>query len=389
MRVAFISESPEVWGAERSLLEVARRAPDCGHEATIVTDRRSPLIAAAGRCGVSVHTVRMARHPAQSDGLRKAGLVSVLRELVVVMASTVMWTVRLRRYDAVVSFSLWRNLEVALAGRLCGIPVVLDVHDTFRGDRGRQVMNVASRLARGVVGPTAYSLRAAGVIGVRQAVIPRATEVAPSDPRGRPSTPLVAGIFGQLAPHKGHELFLSAVERLVADGVHVRALLVGAPGEPTPEQVAVLRRADTIVGVEIHDKVQRVENLMAQCHVVVNLSEHEAFGRTMVEALRCGSWPIAVAGTGPAEVLERAGAGTIVDRPQAEEVAAAMAAAYTAFRTRRELGPALQELAEQRFAPTALHREYYDFVSGAGSVRTTRRPASVDDSFRGSRGASA
>lgn len=64
---------------------------------------------------------------------------------------------------------------------------------------------------------------------------------------------------------------------------------------------------------EVIDFVPDVGHLMGECEVVINASEHEAFGRTIVEAVSVGCYPIAVGDWGPRETIQALGVGSVLN----------------------------------------------------------------------------
>lgn len=61
------------------------------------------------------------------------------------------------------------------------------------------------------------------------------------------------------------------------------------------------------------ERVDNVFEILADVDYVVNASDEEAFGRTLIEGLAAGAVPVSFSGTGPAEIIERAGIGAILN----------------------------------------------------------------------------
>ena len=75
MKVLFVTDSPEVWGAERSLLAIAVALRDRGNEIAVMAPSRSPLLAHLQVAGVRAVVKDLPEHPALlQGGLAQAGL---------------------------------------------------------------------------------------------------------------------------------------------------------------------------------------------------------------------------------------------------------------------------------------------------------------------------
>jgi glycosyltransferase involved in cell wall biosynthesis len=312
-RVIIATESNQVWGAEESLLRILRHADSNNVEATVLASLASPL---TRRC--SEISVPVLEHQFVGGRISRPGISAIAR------AGSSFWRLcnHFRRCDVVIAFSAWQALEVAAAARLARRPVLFDLHETFSTDRSKMFIRVIDALCTGVLAPSEHVLVRGGLTpGRRRLVVPRPVSLRQFDieesrkatryGRGR-SSHFTIGIFGQIVPHKGTLEVLTAIEKI--QHLEPRLLIVGGTGVAarTKYEHAVRRRAtEARIDVAVVDRVHDPSDLMRQCDVVVNASEHEAFGRTVLESIAAGTWPVVIAGTGPTEIVGSVGVGSI------------------------------------------------------------------------------
>jgi glycosyltransferase involved in cell wall biosynthesis len=144
-----------------------------------------------------------------------------------------------------------------------------------------------------------------------------------------PARPCI-GLLGRLQPWKGQDRFIDALRLLVDQGHDVDALIVGgdayelSPDFPTAlrEQVKRLRLDDRVT---FTDQVAEPWPWLAQMTVLVNASEAEPFGMTVIEGLAAGVPVVAVASGGPAEIIRDSASGILVPSGAPKHLAAGIA----------------------------------------------------------------
>jgi len=302
MRALFVSDSPEIWGAERSLMDILPALQSSGVDCVVLAPSSSPLHAQLFERGLTSLKFDLPPHPAlDRGGFQQAGVTVLPAEMLATLRSAMRIASFARQFDVVVSYSLWRNMDVLLGAKLKGRKAISDLHETFEGRFGRVLSRITLTSFDKVVSPSRWAADRAGAPRRRVAVIPRI--VAP--PLGNPPRlprEYTVGMFGQLREHKGHGLLLEALEMALATS-SPRALVVGSGGD---ESVNAKLRSfqDRFPGVlDWEKRVDDVGPLMRRCASVLNASSHEAFGRTMYEAVAAGAEPIALGAGGPSEVL--------------------------------------------------------------------------------------
>ena len=316
MKMLVTTESLEVWGAENTLLELAKHADRKSCEMTFLVAPGSPLAPLLANLGLRVVFHNFAIHPAlvQYGGLGGANFKTLLAEV----AHTVWGGIRLvrviRGYDLILSFSMWQSIETAIGSAIARRPFVLDIHETFSGKRGNQIIRSLAKMAQLVIAPSQAILSRSGIAPRRSiAVIPRPVATTLLTHSRENLTSVTVGIFGQISPHKGVEKVVSAIAQLMDS--RVRLLVVGGRPEGTrSEYESRVRSAVSAMGggSEVVERVPDVFGVMSSCDFVVNASDHEAFGRGIVEAIASGAVPIAVGHEGPSEIIHDTGIGIVV-----------------------------------------------------------------------------
>lgn len=321
-KIAFVTDSPAVWGAERSLLLLLPELRKHGFEPSVVLSKQSPLIPRLDRISIPSIEYEFAAHPALSSGsLSDAKINQIIREFPKIANSAFRLKKILHRFDAVVSFSIWQSAEAAIAARMNRQSVVLDLHETFSSSHRIPLIRGLSRLHSGVLAPSRWICRYSGIdSSPRTYVVPRPLPhgyVSPSSPAAPfPPKTYVIGIFGQLVPHKRvRELLVSYLNAEVRKNVQL--WIVGGEADVSVRSAyeeSVRDLADSSCGaVKVIDRVENPKDLYESCHFVVNASEHEAFGRTVLECVAARSVPVVLADTAPAEIASSMDCGIVID----------------------------------------------------------------------------
>ncbi len=207
--------------------------------------------------------------------------------------------------DVVMSwFASWHALLPALFARLLGRPFVIVVggYDTaclpgiayghqrggVRGLVARAVLALATRVV-GISPFTMREMRALGVPEARAALLPLGLDpgryacAAPRDPALVVTT---GGVNRSNLARKGHEAFVRAAA-LVPEA---RFVLIGAWMDDAIDGL----RAIATPNVTFTDRVSHEAKVdwLARAAVVVQASQHEAFGLSLAEGMLCGAVPV-------------------------------------------------------------------------------------------------
>ncbi|MBY4036026.1 glycosyltransferase family 4 protein [Rhodococcus fascians] len=316
LRVAIVTESASVWGAEKSLLVLLDQFTHLGIETTTVVADGSPFGDVLQSRGHHFVRYRFAKHPTLSKGsFSSASLADIAAEPFNIVSSAVRLARILKNFDLILSFSLWQAPEAIIAGRIRATPCILDLHETFSGNQSGKLIRAIGRFSSGIIAPSVSIVRNSGLtLGAKVRVIGRPVEINHSQKRGsHTERPLTVGIFGQIVPHKGVHQLVDAVEAMPEGSIQL--MVVGGAKESdlrTPYEAELRNRVSKLSNSEFIDRVSAVDEYMRHCDMVVNLSKHEAFGRTVVEAIGCGAYPVVLDGSGPAEIVDATGVGKIL-----------------------------------------------------------------------------
>lgn len=320
VRVVVVSESPQVWGAERSLLILLEEMSSNDMSFTVLVSAKSPLRERLEVLGIECAEHKFATsnvEPLYDPGRRTASVLRMVRTAVRIPKSVARLRSYFKDFDLVVGFSLWQCPEVLLASRLSGTPFIVDLHETIGGALGTRVASLVCTRAQKCISVSNWVANRYEMPAGRYTVVPRPVESAGADTVGLRKTiddVVRIGIFGQIEEHKRPKEVVAAFASV--ENPDVELLIVGGSlqeqGRSTYEE-SLRCIAETDDRIQIHARVDDVVRLMASCEFVLNFSQHEAFGRTMIEALSVGSVPVCVTDSGPAEVVSASGGGIVLD----------------------------------------------------------------------------
>ena len=208
-----------------------------------------------------------------------------------------------------------------------------------------------------------------GVPAGRCSVIPNgidADRFAPLPPEERARVRLAAGwrpddtvivSVGALVARKRHAALVEAFALIAPDAPDARLAIVG---EGSARGLLSARIAELGLDgrVELLGLRRDVPALLGASDIYVHAAADEAFGLAVVEAMATGLPAIAVAGRGPAEIVEDGSTGHVVPGRDAAAMAAAMRALVATPDLRCAMGVRAREVALARFN-RALMRDAY------------------------------
>ena len=244
----------------------------------------------------------------------RGGWVQLLGELWTVVSSIPRIVRIARRFDVVLSFTLSSHLEVALAGRIARRPTVIEVVDLVKPGVGRKVLGSrrSSRRRRSsITAATAGNLESdadrAQVIrpGVDlERFVRVAIDAAVRESLGAQAGQQLVGIVGRVDEGKGIEVLLEAMACEVGPLSIAHLTVVGDVGVMETTHLEHLKDlADRLLGTRVTFAGRRadVPAVMRCLDVLVNASDAEPFGRSVLEAQATG---IAVVGTNAGGIPE-------------------------------------------------------------------------------------
>ncbi|WP_129338026.1 glycosyltransferase [Cellulomonas endophytica] len=362
-RLTVVSLSTACWGAEESLLTLLDGVPVPAR----VAAPEGELLERARARG---HATLALRH---RDVLRLTGLGTEVGAAgtpgAMLLGAAALAGLPLWGRGPVVSFSMWLHLPLALAGRLRGQGVVLDLHDGPFTPAGAAVQSAATYAAGRSVSVSRTALEHVGRFPHRRVrVVPRPVAI-PAGSRGGAGAsgdraaggPLRALVVGRLDREKRVDVVLAAHRRLLDEGRDVALEVVGAPlrGAEGLEELRGRWPDADLVGRLPHD---RVLERIAASDLLVSAATGEAFGRTVAEAALLGV-PALVVGGGPAELVRDGRTGLHAPDPEVEGVAAGLRRADDDRAALARLGAAAQAELSVLCDPDAVARQWWEAVS--------------------------
>ncbi len=109
------------------------------------------------------------------------------------------------------------------------------------------------------------------------------------------------GIVGRIEEAKGQHIVLSAVQKLVNQGIDAKVLVIGAAMDESYLQK--LQNGYRDIGI-FTGFTREVQTLMQLCDVMVLATENETFGLVLIEAMMCGVCVVASDSGGPLEIID-------------------------------------------------------------------------------------
>jgi len=335
-----------------------------------------------------------------------------LFDLAVTAVNTVrlVWLVRRRAVDILHANNGFLPLEVFLAARLTGKPVVVHLRDfpgrPFRLRKAADETVAAVIAVSDAVGDALRAVlpRPLPIVTIHDPVdMDLAGAAAPARERVRAELGLApehvaVGMFGRVVPWKGQAEFVRAAASAMAGDALIHAIVVGDGSDGGESYLAMVKQlaAESGFGPRFHFAgfQQHVEEYYAAMDIVVHASVYpEPFGMVVPEAMAAARPVIASAAGGPLEVIEPEVTGVLTPPADVTALARAILRLAADPGARSRLGAAAAVAARQRFslaANAASIEAVYRDVLGRGSDEPlseeaeTRPLADVDSLGRGS-----
>jgi glycosyltransferase involved in cell wall biosynthesis len=206
--------------------------------------------------------------------------------------------------------------------------------------------------------------RAAGATAIR--CLPVAvTDLLRFDVSPTRTGPVVLFI-GRLVPFKNVPLFIDVVERLKRDIPEIRAEIIG--DGPLHRELA-----DMIHQRKLHDVITMVGEVsraelparLSRASVMLSTSNHEGFGRVLIEAMIAGLPIVSTRTTGPLSVLDDGRWGRLAPVGDADALARETTILVKNPVEAADLANAAKAHALQTYAPDTLARQWVDMLISA------------------------
>lgn len=382
VRLLYVAANFVAGGAERHLLEMWRRLDRTRFDVRIAClKKEGAFTSAVEATGLPLTDLQVGRTlygPAGVRGLlRLVSLVTTFRP------------------DVIQGYLFGPNLFAALAGRLCGVPVVAVAKrnvDAFESPRQIAVQRLAHRLATHVtavsreVGESSVAL---GVPRAKVTVIENGVDIARFDlggggpwPAGLPSlaagVPLV-GSVGCLAPRKDYGTLLEALAKLAREGVAFHAAIVG-DGVERAALEARAARPDLAGRVTFLGERSDVDQLLPRFDVFTMSSREEGIPNALLEAMAAARPCVVTRVGGNAEVLDDGRTGWLVPPHDPDALAAALAHALgDRAEAARRAAAARRAMIEERSIDVMVRRHEAFYLRALGREAPIPVPGSMGE----------
>lgn len=309
-RIVFVSASNGVWGAERSMLTLARALGALGARVELVSF--SGQLATDWRAATG-HDAVTAPRPARGGKISES--VALWRRYLHVSAPD----------DRVVIFTYFL-VSLAPAVRLRigrSIHLSLDMHDNLPRRRGRIQLRAFSAACDSILCVSGFT---AAQFGRRRSGVHVLTRPVEVPPEATPSTAVRQtkriGIVGRLVVEKRHDLIIGATATIPDVELVVRG---GLDPDRAGEGTQVLALGDRLLGARFCFEGQ-VDNgtVMRDLDVVVVANDQEPLGRTVLEAQLSGVVVVVPNTGGSSELVDDGISGFVFEAGNEDSLAAAL-----------------------------------------------------------------
>lgn len=286
--------------------------------------------------------------------------------------------IRRLEVDLVQTHLFGASLYGALAGFLCGVPVVCTFHgepDLTSAERGAFLRFGLLRLAARRVVCVSDSLvasfrRRSGFPGDRVTTIHNGIDSAVFRPGrdhdlrrtlGVGEDEILIGTVGNFRPAKALDVFVRAAALLAIPGKRLRFVIVGQRAEPILSKLDALRQELGLEGnLEFLGFRSDIDRVMRSLDVFVCSSDTEGFSLTTAQAMASGIPVVATRSGGPEELINDGLDGRLVETRAPEQIARAVRELVANPVAARELGANARKRVEARFSTAAMVRRYED-----------------------------
>jgi glycosyltransferase involved in cell wall biosynthesis len=200
-------------------------------------------------------------------------------------------------------------------------------------------------------------------------VIPNGVDVARFAPRARCEARARLGmapdrkyvVFGALGAltdeRKGFKQLVEAMHTLetLPDAANTELVVFGNPDEAAMPSLGIPTRFEGMI-----DDDQRLADLYAAADVMVAPSLQEAFGKTLVESMACGTPVVAFRAGGPAEIIDHQVNGYLASPFEPEDLARGIAWCIASAGRSAALGRAARRKVEENYNAALVGQRYLE-----------------------------
>ena len=329
IRVCVLSDADAIWGSERSILVLGPHLVERGIELSLAAPD-GEFAAAARELGWLYRRLDL---PARG-GPRTGRVPGVFRDSLGIPAGVA----RIRRAttgaDVVHSNNLLVHPDAVIAGRIARRPTVIELHDIVLPGAPALALSASAALATSVVSISRATARCVTGPGRRHLVtVPQGIDTARFHPGAPPSqrraswhqgdAPFVVGMVGRIDPEKGIDRLIRAAA-MVGD---VAVVIIGTPGGDDGSYRRKMRSlGEELLGdrITFAGASDDVPGDLRALDVLVNASDAEPFGLTVIEAQASGVAVLATRAGGIPDFVTNESTGLLVDPDDSEGFASAL-----------------------------------------------------------------
>jgi glycosyltransferase involved in cell wall biosynthesis len=383
LRVLAVLHSAELYGAQRSFLDLARHAKRDELEFVVALPSRGPTTALLEEMQIPFEITGHRLWVPTRNSVSRSYWVRYA--FAAAMAQRRLRALIKRTEPNVVYTNTVTVLDGALAARFASIPHVWHLREAIRGNRHlrsalpqRFVWRVVRGLSTRVVFNSRFLERSYGGTDCsKSSVVYNGIELSKqrraSSPAKSSLGPRSIVCVGYMDRPKGLDVLLDAALLLVGRGLDFRVVVAGNLSREYQVREIEPRLADS----RLHGRVvllgwcADMAAVYGGADVVVSSSRQESFGRTILEAMACGLPVVSTRSGGPEEVVIDHETGLLVPVDDSSALAAALEHVLVDRDLARRLGEAGRRVAGERFSMEAMTTALTRVLQGAAGGDST------------------
>jgi len=322
------------FGAQRSLIALARGVAARGHQPIVATGREGAFSQAARQAGLPVEIIPI---PESIDLFERRALTASKARKALILAGVVRYAARVARraralgVDVLYANDLRSVLFFQLARRLSRTRLVWSIQgghafgalSTFAALASDEIVLCSHAAGKAV--PDGVRDRVRGKMAVNYVGIEvdayaggagEAERAATRRRLGLPEDAVLVTSAGSISPRKGFDTLVEAIARLAGQGAPVHLAIAGEPaGTGSAELMEMLRRRVDAehLPVTFVGWMDDLRGLLRATDVFALASREEGLGRVILEAMATGVPAVVTRAGGSEETVVEGESGFIVD----------------------------------------------------------------------------
>jgi glycosyltransferase involved in cell wall biosynthesis len=319
-KILMISHDAYMYGAQRSLLDIAVGLSNIGHKVDVCMPAEGELADKLRDSNVCVRILRFGRWIPGSYANR-AGLWMKVFTDVFLGTVRAYRLLRSNRYEVIYTNTV-TVLDFAIAAKLNRIPHIWHLREAPEGNPqllsllpNRMVASIVRKLSNRVIYNSHYLLSRYGRRTAKDVVIHNGIQLPPHRPTkiAEPERKITAVTIGFMEHRKGLDILLDAMLLLPEALRHKMILRVAGDIDKDYLSREIAPRLDQLgESVELLGWVDDIDEVFADADLLVSSARDEPFGRTLVEAMMSSVAVLATRSGGPEEIVLDGTTGVLV-----------------------------------------------------------------------------